>query len=78
VEKHGTARQTTHDNIIRRMRFTCWITKAADTNSEYVIIIAFRRQQWLREPASMLHYTYIACLVSVPLRFGTRSASVFM
>jgi hypothetical protein len=28
---------STDDNIIRRMRFACWIPKATDTNSEYVI-----------------------------------------
>jgi hypothetical protein len=63
VEKYGTARQATDDNIIRRMRFTCWITTATDTHSEYVILIAFPQQQWLRERASVLRYTYIACLV---------------
>jgi len=26
---------------IRRMRFACWITQSTDTNSEYVIFIAF-------------------------------------
>jgi hypothetical protein len=49
VEKYGTARQATDDNIIRRMRFACRITKATDTHSEYVILITFPRQQWLRE-----------------------------
>ena len=29
---------------IRRMRFTCWITKAANTRPEYVMLIAFQRQ----------------------------------
>jgi hypothetical protein len=43
VEKYGTARQATDDNIIQRMRFACWITKATDTHSEYVILIAFPR-----------------------------------
>ena len=28
---HGTPRQATDDNIIRRMRFACYITKATDT-----------------------------------------------
>jgi hypothetical protein len=28
----------------------------------YVIIIAIPQQQWFRERASLLHYTYIACL----------------
>jgi hypothetical protein len=45
------------------MRFACWISKATDPHSEYVIHIAFRRQQWLWERASMLCYTYIPCLV---------------
>jgi hypothetical protein len=43
VEKYGRARQTTDDNIIRRMRFAYWITKATDTHSEYVILIVFPR-----------------------------------
>jgi hypothetical protein len=63
VEKHGRARQATGDNIIRRMRFACPITKATDTHSEYVILIAFPRQQWLRERVLLLRYTYVACLV---------------
>jgi hypothetical protein len=63
VEKYGTARQATDDNIIRHMHIPCSITKAADTHSEYVILIVFSRQQWLRERASMSHFTYIACLV---------------
>jgi hypothetical protein len=68
VEKYGTARQATDDIITRRMRFACWITKATDIHSKYVILIAFPRQQWLRERASVLHYTYIAC----PLHFSVR------
>jgi hypothetical protein len=38
--------------------------KAADTHSEYVILIAFPRQQLLHERASILLYVYIAYLVS--------------
>jgi len=49
---------------IRRMRIACWTPKAADTHSEYVIIIDFPLKQWLRERASMLCYTYSACPVS--------------
>jgi hypothetical protein len=40
MEKLGPARQTTDDNITRRMRFACWITNATDTHSAYVILIA--------------------------------------
>jgi hypothetical protein len=32
---------------IWRMRIACWITKATDTTSEYVILSAFPLQQWL-------------------------------
>jgi hypothetical protein len=67
-----TVYQTMWKNIVQpdRPQITIWrmciaycITKATDTHSEYVILIAFLRQQWLRERASMLRYTYIACLV---------------
>jgi hypothetical protein len=44
-KKYGTARQATEDNIIRRMRFACWITKATDRRPEYLLLIAFLRQQ---------------------------------
>jgi hypothetical protein len=33
VEKNTVQPDTPHDNIIRRMRFACWITKATDTHS---------------------------------------------
>ena len=52
-----------------RMRITGWIPKATDTHSEYVIIIAFPWQQWLRERASILRYTYIAGLVRLYFNF---------
>ena len=35
-------------------------------HSECVILTAFPRQQWLRERTSMLRYTYIACLATIP------------
>ena len=52
VEMYGTARQATNDNAIKCMRFSCWIPKATDTHSDYIILIAFRQPQWLRECAS--------------------------
>jgi hypothetical protein len=33
VEKCGKAGQATDDNVTRRMRFACWITKATNTHS---------------------------------------------
>jgi hypothetical protein len=51
------AGQATVDNITRRMR----INKATETVAECVMLIAFRRQLWLRECASMLRL-YAHCL----------------
>jgi len=48
---------------IWRMRIACWIPKATDRHSQYVMFIAFPLQQWLRERVSMLRYTYIGCIV---------------
>jgi hypothetical protein len=67
VEKYGTARQATDDNTIQCMRIACCITKATDTHSQYVILIAFPRQQWLSERASMLRL-YVHRLSSVTVR----------
>jgi hypothetical protein len=50
---------------IWRMRIACWKTKATNTHSEYVILIAFPLQQWIHERPLMLRYTDIACLVNV-------------
>jgi hypothetical protein len=58
---------------IRRLRIACWITKATNTHSDCVILIAFPLQQWLHERASMLTYTYIACLI-----FISRNTSVWL
>ena len=67
MERQGTAGQATDENIIRLMRFACWINKATHTVflsvTEYVILTAFSRQQLSRERASMLSYTYILSLV---------------
>jgi len=48
---------------IRRMGIACWIPNATNAHSEYVTFIAFPLQQWLLDSASMLRYTYVACLV---------------
>jgi hypothetical protein len=70
---------------IWHMRLVCWITKATNTHSEYVICIAFSLQQWSHERASLLRYTCIACLVASvnvrlwqTLRTGSTSVVVFV
>ena len=46
----GTARQATDENIIKRMRFVCWITKATDTHSEYVILLFHNNSGYANVP----------------------------
>jgi len=46
---------------IWHMRIACWIRRATNTHSDYVMLIAFLPQQLLHERASVLRYTYIAC-----------------
>ena len=36
-----------------RMRIACWITKATNTLSQYVILVVFLLQQWLHKRASV-------------------------
>jgi len=48
---------------IWHMRIECWITKATNTHSQYVIFTDFLMQPWLHKGASKLRYTYIVCLV---------------
>jgi hypothetical protein len=50
---------------IWRMREVCCVPKATNVHSEYVIVIAFRLQQWLHERAPVLRSTYMACLVEL-------------
>jgi hypothetical protein len=52
-------RQTT----ILHMRISCWVPKATNIYSKYVIVIAFLLQQWFHEGESMLRYTYSSSLV---------------
>jgi hypothetical protein len=54
---------------LRRVRIACWIPKAANSHSEYVMLIAFPTQQWLQERLSILRYTYITCLLFLLIFF---------
>jgi hypothetical protein len=47
LKTYGRAGEATDGNIIQRMRFLCWITKATGTHSEYVTFVALPRRQWL-------------------------------
>jgi hypothetical protein len=56
--------------LIRLMRVACWISKATNRHSEYVILIAFPLQQWLPERPSVLRYIYIVFLVCITNNIG--------
>ena len=47
---------------IRRMRFSCWISKATDKHSEYVIIINFHSNNGCMNAFQCYVYTYIVTL----------------
>jgi hypothetical protein len=55
----------TPQTTIRRMRIACWIPKSTITHLEYVIFMAFPLHHWLHERASVVRYTYIACLATL-------------
>jgi hypothetical protein len=58
-----------------RLRIACWIPKATDTHSEYIILFAFARQEYLGEHTQCCGFTYIACLVNVSDRDIDRTGS---
>jgi hypothetical protein len=65
VEKYDKARLDTGDSIIRRMRIECWITKATDTHSEYLIVNCSSKATMVtRLLASMLDHTHTGRLAS--------------
>ena len=47
------------------MRFACSITKAKNIHPEYVILIAYPRQQWLRQTLLNMTLWYTARLVNL-------------
>ena len=62
VEKYGRARQTTDESIIRRMRFVCWISKAKNTLSEYVLLLFHGSSGYANAPQCYF-YAYIVLLL---------------
>ena len=62
MEKNCSAGQVTYDNITWGMRFACWNTKPTEPHSEYVILIAFPRQQWLRESVHLYVHSLLSCV----------------
>jgi len=58
------------------MRIACWIPKATNKHSEYVILTAFPLRQWLHEVASRLRYKYIVYLVIILILFNVTACKM--
>ena len=50
---------------IWRLGIAIWITTATNTHSEYVLLVAFRQQQWLCERSCLLRLHVLACLAQL-------------
>jgi hypothetical protein len=71
VEKRGGAGEATNDCIRRCMRFSCWINKATDIQTQYVILLAVPWQRWLRERACVTLYVLQPVLLICTPKFVT-------
>ena len=67
VAKYGRTRQATDDTLIRRTRYSCRITKASNTHSEYVILITFPLQHSSCTCASKLRYVRTLSVLLIPV-----------
>ena len=63
MEEYGRAGEAADGNKIRRMGIASWITKATNTHSEHETLIAFPREQYLRELSSILRYTSVVSFI---------------
>jgi len=69
--------QVTDDNIISCIRFACWINKATNTNSEYVILNGFYTATMVTQ--TRLNITFIVILpVLFPICFPSFFPYVFL
>jgi len=64
VEKYSRADQAKDENILRRFPFACWITKATDTHSKYVKIVAFFTATMVTQTRHSVKLLYIVQLVT--------------
>jgi hypothetical protein len=55
--KYFVERDRPHTITVWRTRIACWIPKATNTHTRYVILFSFPQQQWLYERTSVLRYT---------------------
>jgi hypothetical protein len=60
VKKNGTARQATDDKIIRCMQFACWMIKAANVHSEYIILLFHSNSGFTNVPQCCIIRTHVS------------------
>jgi len=63
---------------IWRLHVSCWITKATNTHSEYVILIDFPMKKWLNERASVLHQHCLVIMEMGCVLCAVRTESIFL
>jgi hypothetical protein len=61
VEKYGRAKQATYDDVIWHVRISCWITKATDMRSEYVILLFHSSSGYMNVPQFYVYTYYLSC-----------------
>ena len=74
VEKCGGAREVSDDDLIRRMYFACWITKAIEPHSEHAILLFLGNSGYVNAPHCYVIWTLAALLtivLHVPYTEGT-------
>jgi len=60
---------TGHRSQYNTMLALCMLAKTTNTHSDYVVLLACRRQRWLLERSSILLFSYLACLVITETQF---------
>jgi len=64
VVNYSTARQAIDDSMVWHKHTACWLVKATDTYSKYIILISIPWQQRILDGASVF-YTYIYIYISI-------------
>ena len=77
VEQYDGGRQAAGDSVLRGMRFACWVTKAINTHSQYVILTDFSAATMV--PRRRLNITfYVRCLSCWLIRFYIHYYVIFL
>ena len=70
MDIYGRATEAADNNIMWRIRIACWIAKATDTHSEYVILL-FYYNSGLTSALQFYDSTYIAVFLIILVEHDT-------